>query len=249
MAPDRLRRAGVVGRQVFRALAGGDHGEARGAQGVHHLADQGGLVAIGHGIDHARRACPRRQQRPGENVRLHVHHDDGPALRDGGQRVADAGGGHAGGLDDHLDARIGDERQGVLGQPGAAVAQRGVEARRGAPFGRPADARQRLPRAGDREVGDAGHLQPRRPRRMGEEHGAELAGADQADGDGPTLGGAGAEQAVQVHGAGSRGMSPPGLARLDAPGEGPEPAARNGRIGAACASPSSGSAPWAWAPP
>ena len=84
-----------------------------------------------------------------------------------------------------------------------AAAERRVERRRAVALLRPADPRQRLPRAGDGEVGDARDVQPRRARRHGQEHGAELAGADHAHRHRALLGGAGAQHAVQVHGGSS----------------------------------------------
>ena len=193
MAPDRRRRAGVVFRQVFGALAGGDHGEALGAQRVDDLADQRRLVAIGHGIDHARRLGARRQQRPGQHIGLHIHHDDMLAMADRRQRVADAGGRMAGAFDDHLDAGVGDQRCRIFGQERAAAGQRGIEAGRAILRRWPADPRQPVPRPRQGEVGDARHLQPGHALGAGEEHGAEFAGANQADGDGAALGGAGAQ--------------------------------------------------------
>jgi hypothetical protein len=54
--PDAVGRHVVIGGQVFRALAGGDDAETRGARPVHHLRCQRRLVAIGERIDHARLA-------------------------------------------------------------------------------------------------------------------------------------------------------------------------------------------------
>ena len=149
MPPDRVRRAGVEMRQVLRALAGGDDREAHGPDRVHQLAHQRRLVAIGHGVDHTRLPRPLREQRPGQHVRLHVHHDDVLAVRDRRQRVPQPGGGMAGAFHHHLDARLRHQRHRILDQRRRArrPAERRVERRRAVAFLRPAHARASASRA------------------------------------------------------------------------------------------------------
>jgi hypothetical protein len=187
-------------RLVARALAGGDHLEAAGARPVDLLADQRRLVAPGEAVDHARRLRPPGEQRPGERVRLDVDHDDVLAVRDRGERVADARLRDPGRLDDYLDLRTGDQRRRVVADVGTAGLARFGE--RGRRIGRrvPAGGAQLVARPRDIEVGDAGHVHAGRAAHLGEKHGAELAGADQPDGDGPAGRGALEEFCVQVHG-------------------------------------------------
>ena len=49
------------------------------------------------------------------------------------------------------------------------------------------------------EVGDADDVEPARRARLRQEHGAELAGADQADGDGPAGGFPFEQHGVKIH--------------------------------------------------
>ena len=118
--PHRVGRGVVIVRLVARALAGGDHLEAAGARPVDLLADQRRLIAPGQAVDHAGGLGLAREQRPGQRVGLDVDHDDVLAVRDGGERVADAGARNAGRLDDHLDLRQRDQRVGIVGHVGAA---------------------------------------------------------------------------------------------------------------------------------
>ena len=120
MAPDRVGRGGVVGRQVLGALAGADHLEPDGARPVDQLGDQGRLVAGGHGVDHPGLGGLARQQRPGQHVGLDVDHHDVLARREGLERVADAGRRAAGGVDDDVHERARDHRVGILGDEGGA---------------------------------------------------------------------------------------------------------------------------------
>ena len=108
MLPDAVGSDGVVGREVLRALAGGDDLEAAGARPVDLLGDQRRLVAIGHRIDDALVAGFPREQRSGEHVGLDIDHDDRRPRLDRGERMRDAGGGIARRLDDDVDgARVG----------------------------------------------------------------------------------------------------------------------------------------------
>ena len=100
----------MIVRLVARALAGRDHLEAAGARPVDVLADQRRLVAPGQRVDDAGGLGALRQQGAGQRVGLDVDHDDVLAVRDRRERMRDAGARHAGRLDDHLDARVGDHR-------------------------------------------------------------------------------------------------------------------------------------------
>jgi hypothetical protein len=129
-----------------------------------------------------------------------------PAVLDAREGVADAGGGGAGRLDDDIQAVRSNQGGGVVGQAGGAGLQGGGERRRGNPLRRPVRAAAGFPRPGHVEVCNAEHVQPRREERLGQEHGAELPRADQADADrGPLLGPL-KQHAVQVH-RDLRGMS------------------------------------------
>ena len=69
----------------------------------------------------------------------------------------------------------------------------------GGAFGVPADGGHGGPRPLRRQVGDDGDLQPRRRRHLGEEHRAELAGADQPGADRAAAGGLRLELEEEVH--------------------------------------------------
>ena len=186
-------------RLVARALAGGDHLEAAGARPVDMLADERRLIAPGEAVDDAGVLRLAREQRAGKDIGLHIDHDDVLAVRDGLERVSDAGLGNAGCLNDDLDAGKRNERLGVGGDVQAPSLQCVAERRRGECFGGPAGARQLAARASDIEVGDADHMHALRAPRLREEHGAELAGADQADRHRPAGRCALQQLRVQVH--------------------------------------------------
>ena len=186
--PDRIRRRAVVGRQVLRALARRHHLEAADARPLHHLAGEGGLVAVGHGVDDPGVARLRRQQRSCQHVGFHVHHHDVLAGREGGAGVGDAGRRVACRLHDHID---------VIG---AHYIQRIVgERRAGGKFVAPTHGAARGPRSVRIEIRDHAHLDPDRRGRLAEEHRAELAGADEPDPHRPGGGGTLAELIVDVH--------------------------------------------------
>ena len=179
MGPDVVGRAVVIGTQIFRALARRLHAKAGGARPIDHLGHQCRLVAIGHGIDDACRPRPFRQSRPGEHVGLDIHHHDMLAVLDRGQRMGDAGRRRAGRVDHHIDLIGG-------GQP-APVFEKG--GRRDA-FFLPADRAAGSPGALGRQIGDSGDFEAGRGGHLGQEHGAELAGSDQARAHRPAVIGA-----------------------------------------------------------
>ena len=80
-----------------------------------------------------------------------------------------------------------------------ALLQRVAERRRGELLGRPAGGRELAARALDVEIGDRDDMHAARQPRLRQEHGAELAGADQADGDGLAGGFAFEQEGVEVH--------------------------------------------------
>ena len=189
IGPDGVGGGGVVFRQIFRALAGGDDAEPAGARPVHQLADQRRLVAVGHAVHDAGRLRLARQQGASEDVGLHVDHDDVLALGDCASGMRDAGRGVAGGFDRDVDVGGCEHRHGVVGETGGGDALLG-----------PADAAAGVAGLVGKQVGDGGDGQAGCGRHLRQEHRAELARADQADADGafPLL-----QQAKQVHGAGS----------------------------------------------
>jgi hypothetical protein len=103
------------------------------------LADQRRLVAPGKAVDDAGVLGLARQQRARDRVCLHIDHDDMLAVRDCAQGMADAGGRNAGGFDDHLEVREGDQRFGVgcdVDAPGLeSIAERGGRHSRLGPSG------------------------------------------------------------------------------------------------------------------
>jgi hypothetical protein len=176
-------------REIFGALARCHHGKTGGARPVDHLGDEGGLVAVGHRIDDARGPRLGGQQGPGEHVGLDVDHDDRFAGLDRSERMGDPGGGCARRLDHDLDAISGAGVDAAIDEAGARD-----------PLSVPADPPAGLLGPGRIEVGDHRHFQTRDGRHLGEEHRAELAGADQADPDRPPALSPGGELAHQVHG-------------------------------------------------
>ena len=187
--PHRVGRRAVVGGQVLRALARRHHLEAAHARPLHHLAGEGGLVAVGHGVDDAGVAGFRRQQRPGQHVGLDVHHHDVLAARECGAGVGDAGRGVARRF--HHDVHVG----------GARRVQRIVgESRAGEEGVAPADGAAGGAGAVRIEVRDHAHFESGRRGRLAQEHRAELAGADEPDPHRPCRRGALAKLLVDVHG-------------------------------------------------
>ena len=185
VVPDGVGRGGVVLGQVLRALAGGDHVEAGGAAPVDQLADQRGLVAVGHASRRRRlRAARRASSGPASAVGLDVDHDDVLAVRRSRGRRGGAGDRVAGGLEDDLDLRSRDESRRAVGDERGAVRRpRRRCLRRSARAGQPVRC-ERARRSGV-EVGDADDVDARRCWRLREVHRGELAGADHADPTGP----------------------------------------------------------------
>ena len=137
------------------------------------------------------------QQRSGEHVGFDVDHHDVATSGATGQRVADAGGGVAGGVDDDLDAVTADECSGVFGQVRRAVAQGLGEGGGSGLLQRPADPFEGGAGASEVEVANADHMQPRRAPRLRQKHRGELARADDADTDRPV--GSLLEKTMKVH--------------------------------------------------
>src|SRR3546814_2129887 len=83
------------------------------------------------------------------------------------------------GVDHHLDSLGLEDRPCVVGHPGGAALQRIVEAARGELLLGPARGRERLERLLHVQVGDDSDVEAGRQARLRQEHGAELAGADE----------------------------------------------------------------------
>jgi hypothetical protein len=96
------------------------------------------------------------------------------AAGNGGARVSDARRRMAGRLDNHLDIAAPGERAAVLDK-----------ARGGDSFVAPAYLAAGGAGAIGSEIGDSGHFEARCGRHLGEEHGAELPGANQTHTDRP----------------------------------------------------------------
>ena len=103
-------------------------------------------------------------------------------------------------LHDHLDARSGDQGSGIVGDKGRARLMRVGERGGGILAVRPAGGFQLAMRARNVEIGDAGHVHALRQARLRQEHCAELAGADHADGHRPAGRFAFEQLGVEVHG-------------------------------------------------
>ena len=87
--PDRVRRGGVIPRQVLGPLAGTHHLEPTASGPIHQFTDQRRLVPIGQAVDDA---CPPGspgQQGTCHHIGLHVDHDQVLAVLDGLQGVTD----------------------------------------------------------------------------------------------------------------------------------------------------------------
>src|SRR5690606_18217400 len=143
----------------------------------------------------------RGECRPDQDVRLDVDHDQVAPFLNRREGVARAGARIASRLDHHVQARRGDQGGAVVGQVGSPGAGGALEVGRVHLLVGPAGVAHEAARALRLEVGYPEHLQPWGEPGLGQEHGAKLAGADQADPD--RLAGCGAllEETVQVHGA------------------------------------------------
>ncbi len=113
--------------------------------------------------------------------------------------MADAGPGVAGSLDHHVEVLARQQSLGVVAHIGRARGGRGVERGGGVTFRRPAGLRQRRARVLGVQVGDGEQVHPGGAARLGQEHGAELAGPDEADAQGPALLGPPHELTMEVH--------------------------------------------------
>ena len=188
VVPDRVRRRGVVGRVVLGALAGGDDLEAAGPGPVDQLADQRRLVAVGEGVDDAGLPGGRGQ------------HGDRPGRRPPRSPPPGAC---------RRRSRRGRARRRPPGcrsprpprrrRPArAVVGRRRVKAVASIRAARPADLPAGPAGPLDVEVGDGGDLE-RRVGHLGQEHRAELAGADEPHPDRPAGCRPFLRQAEEVH--------------------------------------------------
>ena len=138
-------------------------------------------IAPGERIDDAGRTRLLGKQRPDQRIRLDVDHHDVLSAPERETRQAHAGCRIAGRLDDHVDARIGDDRLGVGRQERTAAFERGVEADGFVPLPFPTGGGEAPARPGDVQIGEGGDVQPPRQARLGQKHGSELACADLGD--------------------------------------------------------------------
>ncbi len=115
------------------------------------------------------------------------------------QRVAQAGARVARRLDQHIEPGGRDQGARIIADMGAAAGQRLAEIAGGKLLLRPAGALQRAPRPLGVQVGDPQDMQPRGQPRLRQEHGAELAAADQPDPHRPAGLGAFREQTMEIH--------------------------------------------------
>ncbi len=189
----------VIVRLVARALARRDHLETGGTRPIDMLADQRRLIAPGEAVDDARGLGLACEQRACHRVGLDVDHHDVLAVFNGLQRVGDAGLGNAGRLDDDLYVGMLDERFRIGGDVRAAALQRVVKRGCGILLRGPARAFELGAGPLDVEVSDRDDVHALGQPRLRQEHGAELARADQADGDGAVRGFAFEEECVKVH--------------------------------------------------
>ena len=189
VVPDGVGGGGVVVRVVARAFSRRSNPEAAGQRPVDVLRDQRRLIPPRHRVaDAVGRRLPR-EEGARHHVALHGRHHHVLPLADRPPRVRQPRARRPRALHHHIDVR-GAELRHVLGEVGRAVAQRRVHRRRTVLLRRPARRLQRRHRVGLVQVGDGRDLDARRGAGLGEVHGAELAGADEANADGVALGGA-----------------------------------------------------------
>jgi hypothetical protein len=143
--------------------------EAAGARPVDLLGDESRLIPVCQRIDDACLSGAGGERRPGKRVGFHVDHHEVLARRDRLQRVIDPGDRISGRLDHNVDPVLRDCLVGARGDLDGFDGAR-VPAEAGEPRG---DALRT--EVGDRTYRDSWH-----GRRLGEEHGAELAGSDQS---------------------------------------------------------------------
>ena len=98
--------------------------------------------------------------------------------------MGDACGRVPGRVDDDIRAIRPDQREPVVADVGAAALHGLGEGARAALILRPAGPSERGVCPGGVEVGHRHHVEAGRPLRLGQEHGAELAGPDQSDAHG-----------------------------------------------------------------
>jgi hypothetical protein len=120
-------------------------------------------------------------------------------MGDGGQRVPGARRRDARRLDHHIQPVRRDQRQGIVGQMGGATLTRRREGGGGELLGRPASGAARLARPLHIQVGNPQDLHPGGASHLGQEHGAELAGPDEADPDGAARDHALLQETEEVH--------------------------------------------------
>src|SRR5581483_9373648 len=197
--PQRVGRRLMISRVITRALAGGDHFEAAGARPVDMLADQRRLVAPGEAVDDTGAGGAAREQRTGDDIGLHIDHDDVLAVLDGLERVADAGRGNAGGLDDDVDLWRADQRIGIVRDERGTARERVIERGGGISVGIPAGGFELILRARDVEIDHADEMHAARQAHLREEHGAEFSGTDEHDANGPSGGLALEQFGMQIH--------------------------------------------------
>ena len=115
------------------------------------------------------------------------------------ERVTNAGLRNTGCLDDHLDLRQRNQRLGIGRHMGAARLECIAQRCRGRHLFVPAGAAKLALGARDVEIGDADDVHAARQPRLREKHGAELAGADQADRHRPASGLPFEQHGVEIH--------------------------------------------------
>ena len=145
------------------------------------------------------RCSAAREERSGERVGFHVHHHDVLAVPATGEHVIYSRRGTPGRVDHDFGCGMGDRRVGVVGHQGGPVARGFLERARRMAIGAPPHPGKRCVRAIGREVGHGDHVDSGRAPRLREVHGAELPRTHQHDADGPFIGLAGREHAMEVH--------------------------------------------------
>ena len=190
----------MVGGEIPGSLAGRGHPETAGSRPVHHFTDQRRLVAVSHGIDHSRGRRFPGQHHAGQNVGLDVDHHHVLPRPNGASGVGQSGQGMSGGFHHQFHVIGGGQFQAVADEA-RPVHQLPVPAHRQTGPAGPVRVQVR---------DDRNHETPGR-RHLGQEHGSELAGADEAHPDRSLTLKPPLEQLVQIHGR-CRGV-PPGTSR------------------------------------
>ena len=158
-----------------------------GARPVDEIADQRRLVAEGQAVDDAGLSRLAGEQRAAQGIGLDGHVHDVLVLGERLETMLDRRDRVACAFDDDVDLRMPYQRLPIVADVRRSLRDGGIDRRRGAALGKPADAREIRQRGRRIEIGDGDDVHARRLRHLRQVHRAELAGADHADAQRPAL--------------------------------------------------------------